>query len=131
MFDLANDERCQEIVRRVFENGGVIGGVCHGPAGFVNVRLSNGNYLVSGRKVTGFSNDEEAEVKLTEVVPFLLEDKLKENGAIYTKAPVNWGEHICGQGTNLITGQNPNSASAVAEAMLASLNANLGARGIP
>jgi putative intracellular protease/amidase len=65
----------------------IVGAVCHGPAGLVNIQLSNGNYLVTGKVVSGFTNEEEKEVGLAEIVPFLLEEKLAERGATVEKAP--------------------------------------------
>ncbi|KAI9596620.1 class I glutamine amidotransferase-like protein [Syncephalis fuscata] len=122
MFDLAENELSANIVRKVYEQGGVIGAVCHGPAGIVNVKLSNGNYLVAEHNVTGFSNAEEDAVGLSSVMPFMLEDLLRDHGASYSKASEPWGEHVVGQNTRLVTGQNPNSSSGVAKAMLDSLN---------
>ncbi|KAI8051612.1 class I glutamine amidotransferase-like protein [Syncephalis plumigaleata] len=123
MFDLATDETSARIVRKVYEQGGIISAVCHGPAGIVNVKLSNGDYLVSGHQVTCFSNAEEDSMELSNVVPFMLEDLLREHGASYSKAAEQWGEHVVGQGTRLITGQNPKSSFAMANALLDALNA--------
>ena len=119
MFDLANDETLHNIIRDIYEEGGIVAGVCHGPAGFVNVKLSNGEYLVKGKRFTGFANTEEETVGLTEVVPFLLEDAAKKNGAVYEKG-ADWAVHVVVDG-NLITGQNPASATKMAEAVHAAL----------
>jgi putative intracellular protease/amidase len=119
MWDLPNDAGIAALAAGVYENGGVVSAVCHGPAGLVNVRLSNGSYLVSGKKVNGFTNEEEEIVKLTHVVPFLLEDKLRERGSIYEKS-APWQLHVTVDG-RLITGQNPQSAKGVGEAIVRQL----------
>ncbi|MBD0261008.1 MAG: type 1 glutamine amidotransferase domain-containing protein, partial [Cytophagales bacterium] len=91
----------------------------HGPAGLVNVKLSNGKYLVDGKKVNAFTNEEEAAVKLENVVPFLLESKLIERGARFEKSGL-WQPHVTVDG-RLVTGQNPASAGLVGEGVLAEL----------
>lgn len=115
MWDLPNDKAIAKIATAIYENNGVVGAVCHGPAGLTAVQLSNGKYLVEGKKVNGFTNEEEELVKLTKVVPFLLEDKLKELGGIYEKSGP-WEAHVTVDG-RLITGQNPQSAKGVGEAI--------------
>lgn len=96
-----------------------VAAVCHAPAALVNIRDANGDYLLKGRKVTGFSNTEEDGVGLSEVVPFLLEDKLKERGGMYSKG-ADWGAYALVEG-KLITGQNPASSQLVAEKLLEQL----------
>ena len=113
MWDLPNDTTIASIAAKIYENKGIIAAVCHGPAGLVNIKLSNGKYLVDGKKINGFTNEEEAAVKLTKVVPFLLEDKLKERGGIYEKS-APWQVHVT-KDDRLITGQNPQSAKKVGE----------------
>lgn len=93
-----------------------VGAVCHAPVALVNVREKNGEYLIKGKRVTGFSNAEEEAVGLAAVVPFLLEDRLKERGSIYSSAP-NWTPHIEVDG-RLVTGQNPASSEPAAAALL-------------
>lgn len=115
MWDLPNNEAIAKIAAEIYENNGVVGAVCHGPAGLTAVRLSNGKYLVDGKKVNGFTNEEEEIVQLTKVVPFLLEDQLKALGGIYEKSKP-WEVHVTVDG-RLITGQNPQSAKGVGEAM--------------
>lgn len=115
VWDLPNDTAIARIAASIYEHNGVVAAVCHGPAALVNIRLDNGDYLVSGRKVSGFTNEEEEIVKLTNVVPFLLEDKLKERGGIYEKA-APWQQQVTVD-QRLITGQNPQSAKAVGEAV--------------
>ncbi|XXF77590.1 type 1 glutamine amidotransferase domain-containing protein [Myxococcaceae bacterium GXIMD 01537] len=116
MFDLPGDARLNELIGSIYARGAVVSAVCHGPAALVNVKLPDGSYLVAGRDVSAFTNEEEAAVKLTEVVPFLLESKLIERGARYTKAP-NFQRHVV-VSERLVTGQNPASAAGVAEALV-------------
>lgn len=115
MWDLPDNKEISEIAVQIYENNGIVAAVCHGPAGLVNIKLTDGSYLVSGKKVNGFSNEEEELVKLTKVVPFLLEDQLKARGAVYEKSEP-WKEHVAIDG-RLITGQNPQSAKGVGEAI--------------
>ena len=112
LWDFADDEHLQETSRRIYETGGVVSAVCHGPAGLVNIRLSNGKYLVDGRTVSTFTNEEEAAVKLNETVPFALETKLIERGAKIEKADPFKKQTVADQ--RLVTGQNPASAKDVA-----------------
>ena len=119
MFDLAVDELLADLLRQAAESGKVIGAVCHGPAGLVKATLTDGRPLVSGKKVTGFSNQEESAVQMDHLVPFLLEDRLKELGADYSSnAP--WTEHVVRDG-KLITGQNPQSSEAFSRTVIAAL----------
>jgi len=93
--------------------------VCHAPAALKNVKV-NGHFLVKGKKVTGFTNSEEAAIGLTNVVPFLVEDMLQKNGGSYSKAG-DWQSYAVEDGL-LITGQNPASSKLVAEKLLAQLH---------
>jgi putative intracellular protease/amidase len=93
-----------------------IGAVCHAPAALINVRDNDGKYLVQGKRVTGFSNAEENLVGLTAFVPFLLEDRLKEHGGVYSKG-ANWTSYVQVDG-KLVTGQNPASSGPAAKALL-------------
>ena len=93
-----------------------VAAVCHAPAALVNVRGKDGQYLVKGKRVTGFTDAEEQAVGLTEVVPFLLEDRLKERGGAYSKGD-NWAPYVQVDG-NLVTGQNPASSGPAAKALL-------------
>lgn len=120
MWDFADNTELAGIASKIYENGGIVAGVCHGPAGLVNIKLSNGKYLVDGKKINAFTNEEEAEVKLTNVVPFLLEDKLKERGAQFEKSGL-WQNHVVAD-QRVITGQNPQSAKSVGEAIVKELN---------
>lgn len=119
MWDLADNAGLAAIAAKIYENQGVVSAVCHGPAGLVNIRLSDGSYLVSGKKVNGFTNEEEQAVGLTGIVPFLLENKLKERGVRFEKSGL-WQPHVTVDG-RLITGQNPASAHGVGEAVKATL----------
>ena len=99
-----------------------VAAVCHAPAAFVNVRGKDGQYLVKGKRVTGFTNAEEETVGLTAVVPFLLEDRLKERGGIY-KNGANWAPYVQVDG-KLVTGQNPASSGPAAKALLKLLHSD-------
>ncbi len=120
MWDFADNTELAAIASKIYENNGIVAGVCHGPAGLVNIKLSNGKYLVDGKKINAFTNEEEAEVKLTNVVPFLLEEKLKERGAKFEKSGL-WQNHVVTD-QRVITGQNPQSAKSVGEAILKELS---------
>jgi putative intracellular protease/amidase len=116
MWDFPDDESVQKTIRELYETGSPVGAVCHGPAALVNVKLSNGEYLVAGKEVAAFSNSEEVNVGLANVVPFLLATKLEERGAKHRAAP-DFEKQVVASG-NLVTGQNPASASGVAEKMV-------------
>jgi putative intracellular protease/amidase len=122
MWDFPGATRLAEIARDIYENNGVVAAVCHGPAGLVNITLSDGRYLVDGKEVTGFTNDEETAVGLAEDVPFLLQALLEQRGAKHTGAP-NFQPWVVRDG-RLITGQNPASATGVAQQVLTALNEN-------
>jgi putative intracellular protease/amidase len=113
---------CKEISRfaaAIYEKGGAVAGVCHGPAGLVNVRLNDGTYLIDGKLVSAFTNEEEAAVGLTDVVPFPLETRLVERGAIFSKV-TNFAPHATAD-RRLVTGQNPASARRVAQLVVEEL----------
>ena len=78
MYDLATDAKSIQLIKEFFENGKIVGAICHGSAALVNVKLSDGSYLVADTEVTGFSNDEEDEIKLSEFMPFMLETELNK-----------------------------------------------------
>lgn len=119
MWDFPADSELARVTREVYEAGGVIGAVCHGPAALVGVTLSDGRPLVEGKQVSAFTDEEEAAVGLTEVVPFLLQTRLEELGAKHTAAP-NFQPRVVTD-ERLVTGQNPASATGVAQAVLAEL----------
>ncbi|PYI50313.1 type 1 glutamine amidotransferase domain-containing protein [Paenibacillus flagellatus] len=116
MYDLPGDKKLQELLRQYYEKGKLVAAVCHGPAGLVGATLSDGRPLVAGKRVSAFTDKEEAETTLDRYVPFLLESKLRQLGAIFVAAP-NWTSHVETDG-NLITGQNPQSTVAVTEAVI-------------
>jgi putative intracellular protease/amidase len=115
LWDLATDKNSIALIEAFYTNNKPVGFVCHAPAVLKDVKV-NGEFLVKGKKVTGFSNEEEEAVGLTKVVPFLLEDALKQNGATYSKAE-NWQPYAVEDGL-LITGQNPASSKLVAQKLL-------------
>jgi putative intracellular protease/amidase len=120
MWDFSDDPAVQKVACEIYEAGSPVGAVCHGPSALVNVKLSDGTFLVSGKEVAAFTNSEEEKVGLTKVVPFLLETKLSERGAKHIPAP-DFQKNVVASG-RLVTGQNPASASGVAEKMLEVLN---------
>lgn len=120
MWDFPNDKALAKIAASIYERGGVVAAVCHGPAGLVNIKLKNGSYLIKGKRVNGFSNAEEEAIQLTKVVPFSLEDTLKECGALYESSSL-WQTHVVSD-QRVITGQNPQSATAVGEAIKEALS---------
>jgi putative intracellular protease/amidase len=119
LWDLTVDKNSIALIEAFYTNNKPVAFVCHSPSALKNVKV-NGDYLVKGKKVTGFSNTEEAAVGLTNVVPFLLEDALQENGGIYSKTN-DWNPYAIEDGL-LITGQNPASSKLVAEKLLNLLN---------
>jgi putative intracellular protease/amidase len=119
MWDFADNTELASIAQQIYESNGIVSAVCHGPAGLVNIQLSNGKYLVDGKKINAFTNEEEAAVKLENVVPFSLESKLIERGAIFEKSGL-WQSHVTVD-QRVVTGQNPQSAHGVGEAVLEEL----------
>jgi putative intracellular protease/amidase len=119
MWDLPGNHELAGLAARIYERGGLVAAVCHGPSGLLNVKLSDGSYLVAGQEVAAFTNEEERAVELHDVVPFLLADELEARGATHSPA-ANFQAHVVVSG-RLITGQNPASASGVGEAMLTAL----------
>jgi putative intracellular protease/amidase len=119
LWDLAEDADSIALIEGAIASGKPVAAVCHAPAVLRHVKDSAGAPLVRGKRVTGFSNTEEAAVGLTDVVPFLLEEMLRGNGGDYRRAE-DWNSHVEHDGL-LITGQNPASSDATAEALLAAL----------
>ncbi|MEW9547743.1 type 1 glutamine amidotransferase domain-containing protein [Nonomuraea sp. NPDC050783] len=113
MWDFPDDPGVLRLGREVYERGGVVAAVCHGPAALVNLTLSDGSYLVAGKRVAAFTNEEEELRGVARVVPFLLADKLAERGARHEPGPV-WQARVVADG-RLVTGQNPASAAPLAE----------------
>ena len=122
MFDLAQNDEVSRIVEYFFNTGKLVSAVCHGPAGLVNAKKTDGSSILNQRRVTCFTNEEEGIVKLKELVPFLLESRLRELGADFI-AQKPWAEHVEVDG-NLITGQNQNSALLLAEKIIDFFNKN-------
>lgn len=121
LWDLTANAASVALIEAFEEADKPVAAVCHAPAALVNVRGKGGEYLVKGKRVTGFSNAEEEAVGLMEVVPFLLENRLKLREAIYSKAP-NWAAYVQVDG-KLVTGQNPASSKPAAEELLKLLQA--------
>lgn len=119
LWDLATDKTSIKLIEAFYNHQKPIAFVCHAPAALVNVKAVNGDPLVKGKQVTGFSNTEEEAVQLTKVVPFLLEDELTKHGAHYTKG-ADWASYVKQDGL-LITGQNPGSSEAAAKLLLKAL----------
>jgi len=120
LWDLSENKTSIALIEDFYRNNKPVAAVCHAPAVFKNTKNIDGAPLVKGKKVTGFTNGEEAAVALTDVVPFLVEDMLKDNGGIYSKAP-DWNSYAVEDGV-LITGQNPASAELVADLLVKQLN---------
>jgi putative intracellular protease/amidase len=118
--DMPENTTVQNILSAMYEKGGVVSAVCHGPVALINVKLSDGSYLIDGKNVTGFSIAEE-ENYAKEDVPFELEDALKNRGAKYSAA-APWQAYVVTDG-RLVTGQNPASAKGVAESVIKILEA--------
>jgi putative intracellular protease/amidase len=116
MWDLPDNTASIALIEAFDKGGKPIVAVCHAPIALVNVRGKQCDYMVRGKHVTGFSNEEEDAVGCGEIVPFLLEDGLRERGAVYSKTD-NWAPYVQVDG-QLITGQNPASAGPAAEALL-------------
>lgn len=119
MWDFPENKTLAAIAASIYEQGGIVAAVCHGPAALVNLKLSNGKYLVSGKKISAFTDAEEKARDLDHVVPFLLEQKLIQRGARFEKAaPFQPKVIVDGR---LITGQNPASATGVGQAIIQAL----------
>jgi putative intracellular protease/amidase len=116
LWDLSENADSQRMIGMFVEEGRPLAAVCHAPAIFKHTKGADGMSLVSGRRVTGFTNTEEEAVGLTEIVPFLVQDMLEANGGLYEKGK-DWGPYVVVDGT-LITGQNPASSEAAAKALL-------------
>ncbi|APY12339.1 type 1 glutamine amidotransferase domain-containing protein [Seonamhaeicola sp. S2-3] len=116
LWDLANDKNSINLIEKFNAQNKPIAFVCHAPAALKDVKNEDGTRLVKGKNVTGFSNHEEAQVGLTEVVPILVENMLIEHGGFYSNADA-WQPYVLEDG-NLITGQNPASSQLVAETLL-------------
>lgn len=118
--DMPENTTVQNILSAMYEKGGIVSAVCHGPVALINVKLNDGSYLIDGKNVTGFSIAEE-ENYAKEDVPFELEDALKNRGAKYSSISP-WQAYVVTDG-RLVTGQNPASAKGVAESVIKILEA--------
>lgn len=121
MVDMPENELLKKVVKETYERNAVVGAVCHGPVSLLNVKLSNGTYLVNGKNMTSFTDEEEKGYAIADV-PFLLESALTKQGAKF-HAAANWSAHSIADG-NLVTGQNPASAKGVAEKMIVILESS-------
>lgn len=119
LWDLAQDEDSIKLIESMAADGKTVAAVCHAPGVLRLAKATDGSPLVKGKKVTGFTNSEEAAVHLTDIVPFLVEDMLVKNGGLYSKGD-DWKPHVVTDG-KLITGQNPASSEAAAHAVLSQL----------
>jgi putative intracellular protease/amidase len=115
MWDFPTSAAVARVTRDIYEQGGAVAAVCHGPAALVNVKLGDGSYLVAGKRVSAFTDSEEHAVKLENTVPFLLASQLVARGARHEPAP-DWTSKVVTDG-RLVTGQNPQSASGVGAAL--------------
>ncbi|MRR07183.1 MAG: type 1 glutamine amidotransferase domain-containing protein [Deltaproteobacteria bacterium] len=122
MWDMPDNATSIALIEAFVKADKPVGAVCHAPVALVNVRGKDGEYLVKGKHVTGFTNKEEEAVGLTAVVPFLLEDRLKERGGVFSNA-ANWVPHVQVDG-KLVTGQNPASSGPGAKELLKLLRTN-------
>lgn len=122
LWDLANDSHSIALIESFIAANKPVALVCHAPGVLRDVKAADGSPLVAGKKVTGFTNSEEAGVGLTDVVPFLVEDMLQAAGGQYSKGP-DWGSHVVSDGL-LITGQNPGSSAETAAVLVKHLGAS-------
>tara|TARA_B100000809_G_scaffold256945_1_gene297708 strand:+ start:521 stop:1285 length:765 start_codon:yes stop_codon:yes gene_type:complete len=120
LWDLVEDSSSTSLIESFIQHNKPVAVVCHAPAVLKNTKNADGTPLVNGKKVTGFTNTEEEAVQLTNVVPFLVEDMLQENGGVFSKGD-DWAPYAVEDGL-LITGQNPASSELVAENLLHKLN---------
>jgi putative intracellular protease/amidase len=126
MWDFPASADVPRVTRQIYEAGGVVAAVCHGPAALVNVKLTDGSYLVAGKNVSAFTDSEERAVKLEKVVPFLLASTLTQRGATHHPA-ADFTSKVVVDG-RLVTGQNPQSASGVGAALRGLLTGQATAR---
>lgn len=121
LWDLSEDKNSVALIENFYNQNKPVAAVCHAPVVLKDAKLKNGEPLVKGKKTTSFTNSEEKAMALDTIVPFLVEDELKNNGAIFSNAD-NWQSYAVEEG-HLITGQNPASSIAVAKLLLNQLNA--------
>jgi len=116
LYDLATNEDLAKLSAAHYENGGILAAVCHGPAGFLPIVLTNSKKLLANKSVTAFSREEEIDFGTIDKIPYLLEESLTRMAAKYTKVQP-WNEFVVEDG-RVITGQNPGSAKAVGEGIV-------------
>lgn len=116
LWDIAEDKHSIALIEAFLAAGKPVALVCHAPGALRHAKAPNGNALVEGKKVTGFTNSEEAAVELSDIVPFLVEDELKAKGGIFSRGG-DWEPYVVSDGL-LITGQNPASSAPAAELLL-------------
>ena len=114
MYDFPDSEGLQRLTREIYERGGIVASVCHGYCGLLNTTLSDGSYLIAGKKMTGFAWTEEVLARVAKLVPYNAEERAKERGALYEKATLPFISYAVVDG-NLVTGQNPGSAKETAK----------------
>lgn len=119
MWDFPNNKELAAIAQTIYGAGGIVAAVCHGPAGLLPILSPDGEYFVKGRKLTGFTNPEEYANGTADVVPFLLETALENEGAVFLEGG-EWADHVVVDG-RLLTGQNPMSALSLGKAILKAL----------
>ncbi len=122
MWDFAESEELHTVTREMYESGRVVSAVCHGTAALQNVRLSDGSYLIEGKRGTGFAYRDETVAGVKRLVPYNLESRLRERGMIYSRARIPLAGHTVAD-QRLITGQNPNSAKETALKTLEAIGA--------
>lgn len=120
MWDFPDDAGLQKLARGIWERGGIVSSVCHGYCGLLNVTLTDGTSLVAGKRITGFAWSEEVLAGVARKVPYNAEAEMKRRGARYEKAVLPFLPHAIADG-RLVTGQNPFSAKATAEKIVAML----------
>lgn len=121
MWDFPGNTDVNEVAKTIYESGGVVGAVCHGPAALTDIKLSDGEYLINGKQFAAFTNEEEAMVELDNVVPFMLEDCLIKRGGKMISAKPWQSKAVIDK--RVVTGQNPQSAHKVGELIVKALKA--------
>ena len=123
MWDFPNNEALAKIASSIYEAGGIVSAVCHGPAGLLPIKLKDGSFLIKGKKLTSFTNPEENANGTAKIVPFLLETALENEGALFQEGEI-WSDHVVVDGC-LVTGQNPMSALSLGKTLLKMLENNV------
>lgn len=116
MWDFPENEALASIASSIYEAGGIVSAVCHGPAGLLPIKLKDGSFLIKGKKLTSFTNPEENANGTSKIVPFLLETALENEGALFQEG-LMWSDHVVVDG-RLVTGQNPMSALSLGKTLL-------------